>query len=136
MGPLSAFQRCRFLAQVKAGFTSRRLREAPTGRRRRSSQGRARPLGILAIPTSAVMVMLTIGVFKLDGISAALNPGSFSLPIFMTAVVSPLTFNWAGHHAFPTTPDTCLPPSPRDGCSGGPTSRVPSRQCGYSPLAL
>jgi len=52
---------------------------------------------ILVIPTSAVMVMLTIGVFKLDGISAALNPGSFSLPIFMTAFVITAGFQlgWA-----------------------------------------
>ena len=40
--------------------------------------------------------MLTIGVFKLDGISATLNPGSFSLPIFMAAVVITAGFQLGG----------------------------------------
>lgn len=53
---------------------------------------------LLVIPTTIVMVLLTVGVFSLEGMSAqVLAPGEFSLPIFMTAFVITAGFQlgWA-----------------------------------------
>ncbi len=52
---------------------------------------------LMVIPTTSLIVLLTVGVFRLDGISTLLSPGEFSLPIFMTAFVITAGFQlgWA-----------------------------------------
>lgn len=53
---------------------------------------------VLVVPTTIILVMLTVGALSLDSISAAtFAPGAFELPVFMTAFVIAFGFQlgWA-----------------------------------------